>query len=1378
MFFAACFFGLLSLPSVRADGWDDFANNLATDLAPFLSLFGEQITKQYLSESITTLDYFIFAMAPMGILTAVVSAIRVCGSPSLRAFIGRAQEGRGIAEAELCSSTSRDVCELYNNGGIARVFGRPKILEIVYDPDHKFADEKAGIYTFREFVEKYPNKWKGPQNGGNPITDGFAPNLSLNVGIKRQSPTVFWAVAIIGMLLQTGVLVFAVVVTYYLRWEKEDSQPESYACPLTITGTIFLCGGIFLCAHLVGQSTNEQMFDRDQQSTGENLYWVQPGGQVLGDQVFDAFCCSDNGKLQQYITSWKSQSKASELLVWAAVGTSIAGFVMQFVGLRAIHSAVSVAQLGVIMLMSGIRAALRMQRLKPEDNFLAERPDEVVGHELDWLALHIGGEDIQRGLQSSSDPTKAPRLLWRFCGTPRNTHRITPMLPPTSGKPEFAAKLLAYRTRLAQLTQSPNTETKGATSAQHFGVGMVEVRDIAQRLALAMESTVNVVFSKSPKIGKEWKNAESMFWSFACDVASAGNALKDSPDHTLHLQLTRSSQEVFWRLENKSELEGLLGLWLWSLKSDPEVEELESQSQLTVSRAAEISARRIISINENMEINMKMWFGNDMPNFSKDTFRLTSIQRGNPSTTVWELGKNKFNVRLFGWHAKELSQSQQDGPFTVWSASANSSLLSLCAQEVFGFFISSILDIVDDVGDINIQETLHFRLENTLVSEIVKLFTETQLGPKEDALLCVLPLMIPRLSLSSTESALIAAKKRATEHRRRGDWMQAETVLRWAWNICITPQLDATGNNCHNNEPTLVAELAQQATVALGELYRWAMRSNDTKKFGSDGIEWLSAQKSSSKEPLPSTVDEIIDRYKGIAEVVGQGNTISGDRPLFELKDDLNATLLYLTLSTSMKNEDKGNLLCSAAKHGWVEVVIALLELGTEPDFKDPDQDSRTALSLAAESGNIHAMKELIDGGAFPNSADATRRTPLFYASESGRKLAAEILLGDQRVDPDTKDERGWTPLFLAAASGHEAVVQLLIESGGVDLDVRSKNGQTPLFRAAREGHEAVVKLLSENDGVDLDARDNDGQTPLSLAMSNGHEAVAKLLINRGADINTKDKDKQTPLFEAAKNGHEALVKLLVEKGADVNAKDKDGKTPLIWAVANRHEALVKLLVERGADVNAKDEGGQAPLVYAIRGQTSLPWATSNEREAVLKLLIEKGADVNAKGKDRQTPLVWAAMIGQEAVVKLLVERGAVINAKGKDGETPLILAVSNRHEAVVKLLVERGADVNAEDDYEQTPLSWAVRNRQEGVVKLLIKKGADVNAMDIDGQTPLFEAAKNGHEVLVKLLVEKGADINARDTDGQTPLLWAARNGHEAVVKLLQRYLLLSLHP
>ncbi|KAK1766094.1 hypothetical protein QBC33DRAFT_541800 [Phialemonium atrogriseum] len=103
--------------------WNEFADNFATDLSPIVALFGEQVTKQFLSESTGFLDNIIFGVAPLGILTAVVSAIRVYGNASLKSFIGRAQEAHGVAEAELCSSTSQDVCELWSNGGICRVFG-------------------------------------------------------------------------------------------------------------------------------------------------------------------------------------------------------------------------------------------------------------------------------------------------------------------------------------------------------------------------------------------------------------------------------------------------------------------------------------------------------------------------------------------------------------------------------------------------------------------------------------------------------------------------------------------------------------------------------------------------------------------------------------------------------------------------------------------------------------------------------------------------------------------------------------------------------------------------------------------------------------------------------------------------------------------------------------------------------------------------------------------------------------------------------------------------------------------------------------------------------------------------------------------------------
>ncbi|KAF8451721.1 hypothetical protein BDZ91DRAFT_618025, partial [Kalaharituber pfeilii] len=113
-----------------SDEGDEFSNNLFTDLAPLLTLFGERVATQYLRHSTQHLENLIFACAPLGILTAVTSAIRVGGDRKLKAIIGRAEEVDAIAEIELLSSTSEDVCELWNGVGIVRVIGKPQILEL------------------------------------------------------------------------------------------------------------------------------------------------------------------------------------------------------------------------------------------------------------------------------------------------------------------------------------------------------------------------------------------------------------------------------------------------------------------------------------------------------------------------------------------------------------------------------------------------------------------------------------------------------------------------------------------------------------------------------------------------------------------------------------------------------------------------------------------------------------------------------------------------------------------------------------------------------------------------------------------------------------------------------------------------------------------------------------------------------------------------------------------------------------------------------------------------------------------------------------------------------------------------------------------------
>lgn len=67
----------------------------------------------------------------------------------------------------------------------------------------------------------------------------------------------------------------------------------------------------------------------------------------------------------------------------------MAGFLLQFIGSRALHSSIAVIQLGVTLLMSGIRASLRSRRLHKHDNLKGLDPDRYEGYELDWLATSM-----------------------------------------------------------------------------------------------------------------------------------------------------------------------------------------------------------------------------------------------------------------------------------------------------------------------------------------------------------------------------------------------------------------------------------------------------------------------------------------------------------------------------------------------------------------------------------------------------------------------------------------------------------------------------------------------------------------------------------------------------------------------------------------------------------------------------------------------------------------------------------------------------------------------------------------------------------------------------------------------------------------------------
>ncbi|KAL0936785.1 ankyrin repeat protein [Colletotrichum truncatum] len=376
-------------PTKEFEG-DEFSNNLFSDLAPLLTLFGEQVTKQFLSMSMGWADNILLAMGPLGTITIMVSAIRVGGGKRMKALVGRARESRSIAEQELLSSTSENVCELWSGRQVVRLIGDSgsmKAMLIAHDGevfDLKKAFNKRYIETDVGVMEAYLDetlKWELE------TIYNAAPNLALNVGSGTASSQELHAWASLGILLQLFGIAFPGITTYYWKWDKAGSPIAGYAYICFCTGTTFLITGILLCGHVIEGVTKERTFSLTEMGAQEGLkFFSLQHRQTVGDQQFPSCVIihsKDDNKLRTSRLSSMSYRYVANLVTVSTIIT-LAGYVVQFVGLRALHWSATIIQLSITVILAAIRAWVRRSLASDPMNSSA-----VPGYELAWLTLYV-----------------------------------------------------------------------------------------------------------------------------------------------------------------------------------------------------------------------------------------------------------------------------------------------------------------------------------------------------------------------------------------------------------------------------------------------------------------------------------------------------------------------------------------------------------------------------------------------------------------------------------------------------------------------------------------------------------------------------------------------------------------------------------------------------------------------------------------------------------------------------------------------------------------------------------------------------------------------------------------------------------------------------
>jgi ankyrin repeat protein len=470
--------------------------------------------------------------------------------------------------------------------------------------------------------------------------------------------------------------------------------------------------------------------------------------------------------------------------------------------------------------------------------------------------------------------------------------------------------------------------------------------------------------------------------------------------------------------------------------------------------------------------------------------------------------------------------------------------------------------------------------------------------------------------------------------------------------------------------------------------------------------------------------------------------------------------------------------LAEAAERGDMARVRALLTAGTV-DVDAPGPDGTPALHWLVRSGDLAAVRDLLEAGANVDAANRYGVTPLHVAIEAGQARMTRLLL-DAGAAAERPDRTGETPLMIAARIGEPATLTALLERGAAVDALDAEFGQTALMIAARYGQTAAARLLLDA-GADVNAVTRPEPAPRFLPPSESPPGLSKGIgIVRAGWPEDRGKrfpagGSKTALLYAAREGHLDTARLLVERGAALEQAEGNGVTPLLAAILNAHAfrieragktnhlAIAHLLLDAGANVNAMDWYGETPLWAAVDlrnlelGPADKDTGVREEALALIERLLEAGADANARTREfpheRRHIVV---VVGSVAWVDLT-------------GQTPFLRAAAAGDLTVMRLLLAHGADANIATAAGTTPLmaaagvNWAVGETfTEGpdalleAVKLAHSLGNDVNAVNSMGIAAIHGAANRGANEIVQYLAANGARLDAPDREGRTPRNWA----------------------
>lgn len=258
-----------------------------------------------------------------------------------------------------------------------------------------------------------------------------------------------------------------------------------------------------------------------------------------------------------------------------------------------------------------------------------------------------------------------------------------------------------------------------------------------------------------------------------------------------------------------------------------------------------------------------------------------------------------------------------------------------------------------------------------------------------------------------------------------------------------------------------------------------------------------------------------------------------------------------------------------AVESGCLEAVRFVDEHMGDADQKDAV--GNTSLHIAASGGHWKILKYLLkEASPKIDMRNEEWRTPLFLASESGHTACVQILLA-HGAKPLLSRKDSSQPLHAASLRGHVSCIALLLKNGA-NMDARTIMGETALHWAVKGGHTEAVKELLDSD-AEVELKDNTDSTALHWAADYGYAKIVQLLVDAGADVHAQGMWRGAlPIHLAARQGNTDSVRVLASRTAHMNRGDLwNQSTALHMAAEGGHTETVEFLLNKGCRLDVLD---------------------------------------------------------------------------------------------------------------------------------------------------------------------------------------------------------------